>query len=162
MLLNTKIKAAAKKQADTIKGDIKNAFSQKGIIDTGKASASLKASVSQTGNTLSISIEGLDRIVFVDRGRAPGKRPPIEAIIGWVKRKLGVSEDKARGIAFVVARKIGNEGTGIFNDNSKGLELGEIAAKATQDILKEKDFEPTFKDIGIDLETKKEKINVVL
>ncbi len=38
--------------------------------------------------------------------------PPIEPLIDWVKAKLGVSTEKeARGVAFLVARKIAVRGT---------------------------------------------------
>lgn len=38
--------------------------------------------------------------------------PPVDALIDWVKAKFGVSSEKqARGIAFLVARKISIRGT---------------------------------------------------
>lgn len=48
---------------------------------------------------------------IVERGRQPGKMPPIGPIELWVRRKLGVEGDAARGVAFVVARKIARKGT---------------------------------------------------
>jgi len=45
-------------------------------------------------------------------GRKAGKRPPSDALIPWVKFKLQIKEDKkAKSVAFLVARKIGREGT---------------------------------------------------
>lgn len=38
--------------------------------------------------------------------------PPVEALIDWVKAKLGITGDKeARSVAFLVARKISRQGT---------------------------------------------------
>lgn len=37
--------------------------------------------------------------------------PPIEPLIDWVIQKLGVPEKEARGVAFLVARKISKKGT---------------------------------------------------
>lgn len=38
--------------------------------------------------------------------------PPVDALVDWVKTKLGIQEEKeARGVAFLVARKISREGT---------------------------------------------------
>ena len=37
--------------------------------------------------------------------------PPIEPLIDWVQVKLGVAERLARGVAFLVARKIARTGT---------------------------------------------------
>ena len=44
-------------------------------------------------------------------GRRPGKWPPSDALLLWVTRKLGVGPDEAKSVAFLVARKIGREGT---------------------------------------------------
>ena len=36
--------------------------------------------------------------------------PPAHALVDWVRKKLGVSDKEAKGVAFLVARKIWNEG----------------------------------------------------
>lgn len=43
-------------------------------------------------------------------GRQPGRRPPISALIPWVEYKLGKTGKEARTVAFLIARKIGEEG----------------------------------------------------
>lgn len=49
---------------------------------------------------------------FVEEGRGPGRRPPVEALIPWVGSKLGVPPGpERRSVAFLVARKIGQTGT---------------------------------------------------
>lgn len=45
-----------------------------------------------------------------EEGRKPGKRPPADALLLWVQRKLG-APDNAESVAFLIARKIGREGT---------------------------------------------------
>lgn len=46
-----------------------------------------------------------------EAGRLPGKRPPTEALVLWVVRKLGIRDRRqARAVAFVIARKIGRVG----------------------------------------------------
>ena len=49
---------------------------------------------------------------FSDRGRGPGKRPPVAPLLEWVRFK-GIEKDskKALGIAFAIANKIAREGT---------------------------------------------------
>jgi hypothetical protein len=48
----------------------------------------------------------------VEHGRKPGKQPPTQSLMLWVRRKLGISDEKqARSVAFLVARKIGQRGT---------------------------------------------------
>lgn len=49
---------------------------------------------------------------LVERGRRPGKRPPVAALMLWVVRKLGIGDARrARSVAFLIARKIGARGT---------------------------------------------------
>lgn len=48
---------------------------------------------------------------WVHEGREPGKRPPIEPIRRWAERKLNIPESASAGVAFVIARKIGERGT---------------------------------------------------
>lgn len=52
-----------------------------------------------------------DNAIFRVVGRGPGKQPPIEPIGRWVQVVLGVQGNQARGVAFVIARKIAQQGT---------------------------------------------------
>jgi hypothetical protein len=93
--------------------EIRNEMSRKGLDTTGKASASLR--VVKSANI--IASVGIDYIEYLNRGRGPGKQPPLEKIKQWVEAKnLEVAP-------FVIARKIGREGTEIFRDRTKGLML---------------------------------------
>ncbi len=42
--------------------------------------------------------------------RAGAKRPPVDALIAWVQKVLGVPVGRVRAVAFLVARKIGIKG----------------------------------------------------
>lgn len=46
----------------------------------------------------------------VRHGRRPGTFPPSSALVPWVMAKLGIPEARARGVAFLVARKIYRRG----------------------------------------------------
>jgi len=46
-----------------------------------------------------------------EKGRRPGKMPPVSALLVWVARKMQVADKDVRTVAFFVARKIGREGT---------------------------------------------------
>ena len=49
---------------------------------------------------------------FVEHGRGPGKRPPPQVLNLWVKRKLGIGDEKQISqAAFLIGRKIGLKGT---------------------------------------------------
>ncbi len=47
----------------------------------------------------------------IEYGRRPGaRRPPVQALIPWVRDKMGLQGKAARGAAFAIARKIGQRG----------------------------------------------------
>jgi len=63
-----------------------------------------------TGN--SVSVFAPAHIHFAKYGRAPGKMPPVEPLIEWVKKKGIVKSDKeARGTAWAIAKSISKKGT---------------------------------------------------
>ena len=66
---------------------------------------SIKYSVKKNAKGYELNIIMPDYAVFVDKGRKPGKQPPLEAIKKWTKRK-GIPEMAA----FPIARNIGKFG----------------------------------------------------
>ena len=52
-------------------------------------------------------------------GRKPGRQPPSSALEEWVSKKLKVSGKRLKSVAFLVARKIGREGTQSSKRNFK-------------------------------------------
>ena len=68
--------------------------------DTGRLAGSITHSISGLTSRIGPSVQyGL----FVERGRRPGKMPPVSAVAGWAARK-GVNP-------YVLARSIGRKGT---------------------------------------------------
>lgn len=69
------------------------------------------------GLTLSVSFNLEDYWKYVEYGRRPGKRPPLDAIEQWIKVKPVVPKPingkipSTRQLAFLISRKIGWEGT---------------------------------------------------
>jgi hypothetical protein len=65
--------------------------------------------INLTGNVYTDAIYGWS----VEEGRKPGSMPPVEVdgLEYWVRRKLGITDDSARQVAFVIARAIGRRGT---------------------------------------------------
>lgn len=45
------------------------------------------------------------------RGGTRPHFPPVDALIPWVRKKLGVPENRARSVAYLIARKISRVGT---------------------------------------------------
>jgi hypothetical protein len=69
------------------------------------------------GTTLSVSFNLEDYWKYVEYGRRPGKRPPIDAIERWIKVKPIIPDPingrvpTTKQLAFLISRKIGMEGT---------------------------------------------------
>ena len=47
---------------------------------------------------------------FVDDGRPPGRPPPVDVIVRWVERRLGLGGVEARKTAFAISRKLAQRG----------------------------------------------------
>lgn len=67
--------------------------------------------------TLSVSFEMEDYWKYVEYGRGPGKQPPIDKIEEWIRVKpiipnpINGKIPDTRQLAYLIARKIGREGT---------------------------------------------------
>lgn len=78
---------------------------------TGKMSQSLGYKIDESGLTI-FSTEKY--FTVLETGRKPGKRPPISAIEEWIKNKPIASDINPRSLAFLIARKIGEEGSLLY------------------------------------------------
>jgi len=125
--------------------DIREAIIQdqkdKGIRSSGKSAESLAISVD--GNTGTLS--GAKYFVQQTLGRKPGKFPPIDDILDWIRAKKITPRDpktSERQLAFLFARKIARSGTDIFQGRRPGLDMDEIIAKLVKEWMAQfgKDF----------------------
>lgn len=126
--------------------DIREAIIQdqkdKGIRSSGKSAESLTISV--YGNTGTLS--GAKYFVQQTLGRKPGKFPPIDDILDWIRAKRISPRDPKtteRQLAFLFARKIARSGTDIFQGKRPGLDMDEIIAKLVKEWMAQfgKDFQ---------------------
>lgn len=85
-----------------------------------------QARVSAEGNPRTITGRVFNPTAYglpVELGRRAGqKQPPSSALELWVRRKLGVPENKVKSVAFLVARKIGRKGTNAVKMFSQAFE----------------------------------------
>lgn len=80
---------------------------------------------------------GPAHIEFMERGRGPGKFPPEEPILNWVKAK-GLSSDNIKSLVFLIRRKIAREGTVLHRTNQKtGILSKAITPERIRSILPE-------------------------
>jgi hypothetical protein len=101
---------------------------------TGTMSNSLQYWIDESGLTI-YSTEKY--FTVLETGRKPGKRPPIDVVEKWIVDK-GIIPDggiSTRSLAFLIARKIGEEGTQLFRD---GGNSGVISDAINEQIIKEK------------------------
>lgn len=104
-----------------------------GVIDNFMKPRFIELGMSATGQWLNTiqprivqgrgEIWGMDYSYFLANGRAPGRRPPVSALLPWVNAKFGIGGQEALSIAFAVATKIGNEGTRFYPDGTDLLEI---------------------------------------
>lgn len=80
----------------------------KGIIDEGTLLKSGQIIRNPLDKTIVYPVPWADSIEF---GRLPGSMPPVEPIKGWVRRKLGIREEKeVNKVAWAIAKDIETEG----------------------------------------------------
>jgi hypothetical protein len=105
---------------------IKETLRAKGIDNTREASESLRIESDKD----SVKSIGVDYIEYLDRGRPPGKFPPVDKIRQWVSTK------PVEINPYLVGKKISIEGTEIFKNPSKGLELDDKISKLQDELKK--------------------------
>jgi hypothetical protein len=77
-------------------------------FDTGRLKGGWVMTPASVGNPVAIVGQSLAYFLSVEMGRAPGKGISIEgqgSVAKWAKRKLGLSEEEAMGLASGLSRK---------------------------------------------------------
>lgn len=107
--MDEKLNKILEKYKNTLVSQLKGRISSDGKIATGN----LHNSISGIVEGKSISIFASEYWYVVNYGRKPGStRPPIRPILEWMKIK-GIQEStekKTKSLAWVIAKKIGDEG----------------------------------------------------
>lgn len=109
---------------------LSNRIKDKIPVNTGGAASSLEVKDNK--------LLGNDYIYYLDQGRAGGKYPPVQSIRDWVRQKMGITDEQEnKQVAFLIGRKIANEGTEIFNDKTKGIQLELLVEQMLNELIKE-------------------------
>lgn len=95
--------------------EIRSDLYTKGIDNSFTASDSIRIEA----GLYRVTSYGVDYLYFLDKGRGPGKFPPPESLRQWVNSK------PVPVAPYVIGRKIAREGTEIFKNPSKGIQLEE-------------------------------------
>lgn len=104
--------------AEKAKELYKRKLTDKGINASYKLLNSVETTVRRNDDEFVVTIHLEDYWYYVENGRGPGKFPPIDKILEWVRIKPVIPYSDNRGrlpteeqLAFLIARKIANEGT---------------------------------------------------
>jgi len=95
----------------------RNQLIDKNINASNTLSNTATTIVEVDGTSLMVSFNLEDYWKYVEYGRRPGKRPPIDAIEQWIKVKPIIPDPingrvpTTKQLAFLISRKIGMEGT---------------------------------------------------
>ena len=107
-----------------ISAELKDMIQRKPVTKYGvvNASGKLKDSVRQDIKNAVGRVYALDYIYYLEKGRKPGKRPPAKAIEQWITDKGLILEGiSKKSLAYLIARKIGEEGTTIYQQGGSTL-----------------------------------------
>jgi hypothetical protein len=97
----------------------------------------------EAANSLGYRFENGELVIFsswkyftvLETGRKPGKQPPRDKIEEWVVQR-GIGGDNPKSLAFLIARKIGEEGSILYRKGGKsGVISDYINEKYIQDNL---------------------------
>ena len=89
---------------------------------TGNLQSSLRHEVNETGSGFEVIIYGAEYAMAVDKGLPPGTKVSTQALSKWIEDKgIATGETEVKSIAFLIQRKIFNEGTIQFRQNKKGF-----------------------------------------
>lgn len=113
--------------------------------DSGKLADTARISVNIENNVYTIGINMEDYFQYAENGRGPGKMPPIENIKKWISVKPVLPTPMKNGklptenqLAFLIARKIGKQGTKgnhLFEKTATEFDLINKIYNAVADIL---------------------------
>ena len=133
------LQEALAQYADAIADKYKTNLENSGRRASGELITSVNSKVTVNGNEYTIELNLEDYWYYVENGRKPGKFPPPDKILEWIKVKPILPTPMSNGklptekqLAFLIGRKIANEGF----DGTHDLE----------NTMKEVDYEQIIQD----------------
>lgn len=112
------VQAVMEEMAIAIRNEYQDNLIRNDRIASGDLLNNIEYEVTRGDFTYTIYVKMKDYWYYVENGRKAGKRPPIQNILDWIKIKPVLPRPNAEGklptpqqLAFLIARKIGEEGT---------------------------------------------------
>ena len=112
------VQAVMEEMAIAIRNEYQDNLIRNDRIASGDLLNNIEYEVTRGDFTYTIYVKMKDYWYYVENGRKAGKWPPIQNILDWIKIKPVLPRPNAKGklhtpqqLAFLIARKIGKEGT---------------------------------------------------
>lgn len=103
--------------ADAVIDDYRKKLDAQGKNASGKLSEGIQKEVRLRDGSIEVVLLLEDYFKYVEEGRKPGRRPPTDRILDWIRVKPVIPREDSKGripteesLAYLIARKIGNEG----------------------------------------------------
>lgn len=112
------VQAVMEEMAIAIRNEYQDNLIRNDRIASGDLLNNIEYEVTRGDFTYTIYVKMKDYWYYAENGRKAGKWPPIQNILDWIKIKPVLPRPNAKGklptpqqLAFLIARKIGEEGT---------------------------------------------------
>ena len=112
------VQAVMEEMAIAIRNEYQDNLIRNDRIASGDLLNNIEYEVTRGDFTYTIYVKMKDYWYYVENGRKAGKWPPVDNILNWIKIKPVLPRPNAEGklptpqqLAFLIARKIGEEGT---------------------------------------------------
>lgn len=112
------VQAVMEEMAIAIRNEYQDNLIRNDRIASGDLLNNIEYEITRGDFTYTIYVKMRDYWYYVENGRKAGKWPPIDNILNWIKIKPVLPRPNAEGklptpqqLAFLIARKIGEEGT---------------------------------------------------
>ena len=112
------VQAVMEEMAIAIRNEYQDNLIRNDRIASGDLLNNIEYEITRGDFTYTIYVKMRDYWYYVENGRKAGKMPPIDNILSWIRVKPVLPRPNAEGklptpqqLAFLIARKIGEEGT---------------------------------------------------
>ena len=123
------VQAVMEEMAIAIRNEYQDNLIRNDRIASGDLLNNIEYEITRGDFTYTIYVKMKDYWYYVENGRKAGKWPPIDNILNWIKIKPVLPRPNAEGklptpqqLAFLIARKIGEEGTEGTHDLRKATD----------------------------------------
>jgi hypothetical protein len=123
-------------EIELLRSDLIKKYDELGMRASGDWAKNLEAIIQITASNVKAIFVGLDYTEYLTKGRTPGGFPPVSVIRKWIDDKGitpydNISKDS---LAYLIARKIANEGTEYFKEGGTDLVDGIITTERVRKI----------------------------